>query len=103
VLESDDKVAEMTSSADVGTAKPAPDIIEVALAKAGVPPERALMIGDSVWDVKAAKRAGVQCIGVLSGGVSRGELMDAGAIAVYADTAELLAGLDESPIAALRA
>ena len=96
VLEVDDAVDVVTSSEDVGTAKPAPDIVQVALARAGVGPGDAVMIGDSVWDVEAAGRAGVACIGVLSGGISVAELRDAGAAAVYSDVADLLAHIDQS-------
>jgi HAD superfamily hydrolase (TIGR01549 family) len=89
----------VTSAADVGTAKPAPDIVEVALARAGTPAGDAIMVGDTVWDVEAAKRAGVDCIGVRSGGVSEDELRTAGAIAVYDDVADLLDHLGSSPLA----
>lgn len=101
VLEVDDHVAHMTSSGDVEEAKPEPDLIEVALARAEVKPEDAILVGDTVYDVMAASRAGVATIGVLSGGVSAAELLGAGAIAVYDDTAALLAALDESALAGL--
>jgi HAD superfamily hydrolase (TIGR01509 family) len=101
VLDVGPDVDAVTSSEDVGTAKPDPDIVEVALTKADVPTDRAIMIGDAVWDVKAASRAGVATIGVRSGGYSAAELRDAGAIAVYDDVADLLAHLDVSPIASL--
>jgi HAD superfamily hydrolase (TIGR01509 family) len=100
VLDVGPEVDAVTSSEDVGTAKPDPDIIEVALEKADVPAERAVLVGDAVWDVKAAARAGVRSIGVLSGGYSAAELRDAGAIAVYDDVADLLAHLDVSPLTA---
>ncbi|MBZ4486851.1 HAD family hydrolase [Microbacterium sp. cx-55] len=102
VLDVGPDVDAVTSSEDVGTAKPDPDIIEVALKKACVPADRGILVGDAVWDVKAALRAGVQTIGVRSGGYSAAELRDAGAIAVYDDVADLLAHLDVSPIANLR-
>ena len=102
VLEVDDSVQAVTSAEDVGTAKPDPDIIETALDKAGVTADAAVMVGDSVWDVVAAKRAGVMSIGVLSGGFGREELLSAGATAVYEDVAELLENLDQSPIVAGR-
>jgi phosphoglycolate phosphatase-like HAD superfamily hydrolase len=54
-----------------------------------------------VWDVEAAHRAGVTCVGVLSGGFSRAELVEAGAEEVYDDVADLLARLDESVIGRL--
>jgi len=101
VLQVDDQVAHMTSSGDVDEAKPEPDLIEVALAKAGVEAKDAVLVGDTIYDVMAASRAGVRTIGVLSGGVSAAELLDAGAVAVYDDAAALLAGLDSSALAGL--
>ncbi len=99
VLDIEDDVAEITSAEDVGTAKPAPDIVQVALAKAGVDPADAIFVGDSVWDVHASLKAGVPCVGLLSGGTGRLELLEAGAIAVYNDAADLLAHVDDSPLA----
>ncbi len=98
VLDLEDALTVVTSARDVDTAKPEPDIFEVALAKAEVGPDEALLVGDTVWDVLAANSAGLGTIGVLSGGVSDGELRDAGAIEVYEDVADLLRRLDESAI-----
>ncbi|BDZ46432.1 hypothetical protein GCM10025866_23410 [Naasia aerilata] len=98
VLDVDDAVSEVTSAEDVGTAKPEPDIIEVAIGKADVGPDEAVIVGDSVWDVEAAGRAGVAAIGVLSGGFGAAELRDAGAVEVYDDVAALLANLESSVI-----
>jgi HAD superfamily hydrolase (TIGR01509 family) len=95
-LEIEDAVDVVTSSEDVETATPSPDIVAVALERAGVEPHEAVMIGDTVWDVAAAQQAGVACIGVLSGGISVDELRDAGAAAVYSDVADLLEHLDDS-------
>jgi phosphoglycolate phosphatase-like HAD superfamily hydrolase len=67
-----------------------------ALDKIGVPAGEAVFTGDTVWDVQACQKAGVPCIGVLSGGVSRDELTSAGAAEVYRDPAGLLAALDGS-------
>ena len=97
----DELVSALTSSEDVEQAKPRPDIVRVALEKAGVAAEQAVFIGDTVWDVEASARAGVPCIGVLSGGVSRGELETAGAAAVFDDAAQLLDQLGDSPISGL--
>jgi len=91
----------VTSSEDVTDAKPDPEIFKVAMARAGVGPGDAVAIGDTVWDIEAARRAGIGCIGVLTGGISRAELDEAGALAVYRDAAELLAGLDAGPLRAL--
>lgn len=101
VLDSEDIISAVTSSEDVDTAKPKPDIVKVALDKAGVDAECAVFVGDAVWDCEAAKRAGVPSIGLLSGGSSRAELLDAGASAVYEDAGDLLAHMDSTPIAEL--
>jgi HAD superfamily hydrolase (TIGR01509 family) len=98
VLEVEDAVWSVTSAGDVETATPEPDIVEVALKKGETDADGAIFVGDSIWDVKAAAAAGVQTIGVRSGGISEEELRGAGAIAVYDDPADLLAHLDESPL-----
>jgi HAD superfamily hydrolase (TIGR01509 family) len=92
-----------TSSSDVGTAKPEPGIIQAALAKAGVTPERAVMVGDTIWDVIAAKRAGVATVGVRSGGVAEEELTGAGAIEVHDGPRALLEGGAETVLGRLLA
>ncbi|MDQ1664168.1 MAG: hypothetical protein QOH75_199 [Actinomycetota bacterium] len=94
----EDSVAEITSSQDVERAKPEPDLVQVALQRAEVPADHAVFVGDTVWDVQAAGRAGVPCIGVLTGGVSEAELTEAGAVAVYEDAATLLRDLEQSPL-----
>ena len=98
LLDVEDALWAVTSSEDVDTAKPDPGIVEVALERAGVAPDRAVMVGDATWDVEAAARAGVASVGVLTGGFSREELTDAGAQVTYDDVAALLAALDESPL-----
>jgi HAD superfamily hydrolase (TIGR01509 family) len=101
VLACDDLVSAVTSSADVDTAKPQPDIIAVALDRAGVDAGHAVFVGDAVWDMEACKRAGVPAIGLLSGGVSGDELEKAGAKAVFENAVDLCQHLDDTPIAAL--
>jgi len=101
VLDADHLVSAMTSSGDVDTAKPEPDIIEVALARAGVEAAHAVFVGDAVWDVEACNRAGVTAIAVLSGGVSECELQNAGAHQVFEDAFDLCQNLDDTPITAL--
>ncbi|KUI26221.1 HAD family hydrolase [Mycobacterium sp. IS-1742] len=101
VLDSDDVYSAMTSGGDVDTAKPQPDIVNIALERAGVDAGRAVFVGDAVWDIEACERAGLTSIGVLSGGVSRGELTEAGARAVFENAEDLRAHLDESPVADL--
>lgn len=100
VLDVDDLV-QITGAEDVDEAKPEPDLVHAALDLAGVPAERAVFVGDSVWDVEAAVRAGVPCVGVLSGGTSEAELRDAGAADVVEDVAALLRDLDATPVGAL--
>ena len=97
-LDADDAIDDATSSADVERSKPAPDLVRIALDKAGVPPAGAVFVGDTTWDVEASRKAGVPCIGLLSGGISRAELAAAGAAEVYGDPAELLEALPESLI-----
>jgi HAD superfamily hydrolase (TIGR01509 family) len=103
VLGRDDLVSAITSSEDVDTAKPQPDIVEVALERAGVPAERATFVGDAVWDVRAAKRAGVTSVALRSGGISQAELESEGAAVVYDGPADLLAHFAESPLGELAA
>lgn len=96
-----DAVAAITSGADVEEAKPEPDVLIAAIEKGGVDPERAVLVGDSVWDVEAAQRAGIPCVCVLTGGTARADLEGAGAAAVYDDVADLRARLDSSPLRAV--
>jgi HAD superfamily hydrolase (TIGR01509 family) len=83
-----------TSSADVRATKPEPDLVNVALQRAGASPEDAVMIGDSTWDVIAASRAGVKTLAVMTGGFCEDELMDAGASEVFESVAALSGKLD---------
>ncbi|MGP4000071.1 HAD family hydrolase [Streptomyces sp. 8N706] len=98
-LGAEDAVSGVTSADDVDASKPAPDLVLQALDRAGPSAGRVVFVGDSVWDVAACERAGVPCLGVLSGGISRQELLDAGAAEVYEDPAELLDRLDDSLLA----
>jgi HAD superfamily hydrolase (TIGR01509 family) len=76
-------------------AKPDPDLFLAAAALLGVETRHAWVVGDSVWDLLAARRAGALGIGVMSGGYGREELERAGAYRVYSDPADLLARADE--------
>jgi HAD superfamily hydrolase (TIGR01509 family) len=76
-------------------AKPDPDLFLAAAALLGVEPRHAWVVGDSVWDMLAARRAEALGIGLMSGGYGRDELERAGAYRVYADPAEMLARADE--------
>ena len=85
-----------TDSGDVERTKPQPDLVSAAVEKAGGGP--AVMIGDSTWDCEAAKRAGLETIGVLTGGFSEDELRDAGATVVFRSLPELCEGLARTPL-----
>jgi HAD superfamily hydrolase (TIGR01509 family) len=79
----------------VRRAKPDPDLFLAAAAAIGKPIARACVVGDSVWDMLAARRAGGLGVGLLSGGYGEDELVKASAYRVYADPADLLAHIDE--------
>jgi HAD superfamily hydrolase (TIGR01509 family) len=90
-LGAEGKISGIVSSDEAEKSKPAPDIFGVALERAGAAPEDAVAVGDSIWDIEAAKGAGVRVAAVLTGGAfSRAELEEAGAYAVYEDCAGLL-------------
>ena len=86
-----------TNADDVDEAKPHPGIVQVALGRAGVAVEEAVFVGDSVWDMVAARRAGVRGLAVRSGGIGADELADGGAVEVVDDVAALLARGDAWP------
>ena len=87
-----------TDSSDVEATKPEPDLLLAALDKVGAKRKEAVMIGDSVWDCRAAKRAGVRSVGVLTGGFSEKELLEAGASRVCASVEDLRHALDDTPL-----
>jgi phosphoglycolate phosphatase-like HAD superfamily hydrolase len=76
-------------------AKPEPDLFLAAAERLGVPVETSTVVGDSVWDMLAARRARALAIGLLSGGYGKEELERAGAYRVFEDPADLLEHLDE--------
>jgi HAD superfamily hydrolase (TIGR01509 family) len=88
-----------TDSGDVEATKPAPDLVEVAVERARQlgDVDTAVMVGDSVWDCEAAKRAGVEVIAVRTGGFGADELREAGATAVYDSIPDLRDGLPDTP------
>ncbi|MFG3233195.1 HAD family hydrolase [Streptomyces antibioticus] len=96
-IDADDAITATASADDVTEGKPAPEPVERALELAGVPAERAVFVGDTVWDMRAGSRAGVRCVGLLCGGIPRHDLEEAGADAVHADPAALLAALPDAP------
>jgi HAD superfamily hydrolase (TIGR01549 family) len=85
-----------TSSGDVEATKPEPDLVEAALERVGG--GLAVMIGDSTWDCKAAERAGVETLAVLTGGFSEQELREAGARAVFDSIEDLRRRLSDTPL-----
>lgn len=97
VLDARELVEDWTTSDDVQNTKPEPDLVQAALDKMGV--DEAVMVGDTPWDIKAARKAGVDTIAIMTGGFSRDELEQAGAVAVYESIAELLEDLDNTPLA----
>jgi HAD superfamily hydrolase (TIGR01549 family) len=85
-----------TTDDDVRATKPEPDLVHAAFEKAGT--EDAVMVGDTPWDVEAARKAGIETICVITGGFSEQELRDAGAIAVYESVEDLRIRLAETPL-----
>jgi phosphoglycolate phosphatase-like HAD superfamily hydrolase len=93
----DGVVTGVTTSADVDASKPHPDLLEVAMRDHGLDRIRTVSVGDTIWDVEAAKSARLPCIALLCGGIGGAEL--SGAVAVYDDPAGLLGRLGSSPVA----
>lgn len=99
-LQVEDLVDVATSKDDAEHSKPYPDIFETALARLdGVSADEAIVVGDTPYDVIAAKRCGVNTIALLCGGFAADVLREAGAIAIFDDIAQLLDHFDESPLA----
>jgi HAD superfamily hydrolase (TIGR01509 family) len=92
-----DLMQEKTSSSDAAKSKPDPDIIQAAVRKSRVDPDRLIMLGDTPYDVEAAIGAHVNLVGLLCGGWTMTEL--SGATAIYDDPADLLRWYDHSPFA----
>jgi HAD superfamily hydrolase (TIGR01509 family) len=90
VIDADEVITAATSSADAEQSKPAPDILQAALDQSDVDAARSVFVGDSVWDVQAAAKLDIPCIGLACGGTSAAELSEAGAAATYKDPADLL-------------
>jgi HAD superfamily hydrolase (TIGR01549 family) len=86
-----------TTSADVEATKPEPDLVHAALEKVGA--DNGVMVGDTPWDVEAARRAGIETLAVLTGGFAASELRDAGAVEVFESVRELCERLGETALA----
>jgi HAD superfamily hydrolase (TIGR01509 family) len=95
VLEIRDHVDGWTTKDDVEASKPEPDLVQAAMEK--VNGDRAVMLGDTPWDVEAARKVGVETVCLITGGFSEQELLEAGAAAVFESLDELRAHLDETP------
>jgi HAD superfamily hydrolase (TIGR01509 family) len=95
-LDCDDVITAATSSADAQRSKPAPDILQAALDQSGLAPTSAVFVGDSVWDVEAAAKLDIRCIGLTSGGLAATELQAAGAVEIYESPRDLLERFAES-------
>jgi HAD superfamily hydrolase (TIGR01509 family) len=87
-----------TTSADVKQTKPEPDLVTAALERAGKTDGVAVMVGDTTWDIHAARNAGVDTLAVRTGGFGADELREAGAVEVFESVAELCARLDRTPL-----
>jgi HAD superfamily hydrolase (TIGR01549 family) len=98
LLDVRDLVDGWTTSADVKRTKPEPDLVIAALDR--LETDEGVMIGDTPWDVRAAERAGVPTIAVLTGGFSEQELREAGAVAVFTSIVELRRDLASTPLGA---
>ena len=95
VLDARELVDGWTTDDDVESTKPEPDLVRAALEKADT--DDAVMVGDTPWDIEAARKAGLATVTVITGGFSEQELRDAGAAAVYDSLTELRGHLDEPP------
>ena len=97
LLEARELADAWTTKDDVEETKPAPDLVQAALRKAGS--DEAVMVGDTPWDVDAARNAGIETVAVRSGGAySEAELLAAGAVAAYESVEELRRDLDNTPL-----
>ncbi|HEX3825486.1 MAG TPA: HAD family hydrolase [Mycobacteriales bacterium] len=93
-LDADGAIDHVTTNDDADASKPAPDIVEAALDGSGLAAGDCVFVGDTVWDVEAAKRAGMPCVCVLTGGIGEADLRAAGATAIYPSVRELLADFE---------
>lgn len=90
-----------TTADDVSSSKPDPEVFLTAMRNFSLDPSRSVAVGDTVWDVEAARAAGIGCLALESGGFSRHELAEAGALHVYRDARELLQLFALSPLGQL--
>jgi HAD superfamily hydrolase (TIGR01509 family) len=95
LIEVDPAQVPVVTRDDVRRAKPDPDLFVAAAARLDVDIQSAVIVGDSIWDMLAARRARGLGVGLLSGGYGQDELERSGAIRVYEDPADLLRHIDE--------
>lgn len=88
-----------TTKTEVRHSKPEPDVFLETLNLLHLPAQEAIVVGDTPFDVQAAKKGELQTIGLLCGGFAEDELRGSGAVAIFRDPADLLAGLSRSPLA----
>jgi HAD superfamily hydrolase (TIGR01549 family) len=100
LLDADELVERATDAEDVSATKPDPELLEAALD--GLADGRAVVVGDSVWDCKAAERVDLPCVALLTGGFGADELRTAGAARVYESLVDLRAALPDLPTAPVR-
>ncbi len=93
-----DLIEGQTSKTDVKHSKPRPDVFTSVLHLLGLPPAEAIAVGDTPYDVQAAKKIELSTIALLCGGFPEDELRAAGAIAIFRDPADLLENFNRSPI-----
>lgn len=98
-LDVDDVLTAVTTATDAEHSKPEPDIFAAALEAGGLRAEETVVVGDARWDVVAARRLGMDTVGLGSGGISEAELREAGAVACYADPQALLEAFADSRLA----
>jgi HAD superfamily hydrolase (TIGR01549 family) len=100
-IDARDAIDHVTTADDAESSKPAPDIVDAALEATGLTAANCVFVGDTVWDVEAAQRAGMECVCVLTGGIAAVDLTAAGAVAVYPDLRAILDGFEASALGAV--
>lgn len=99
IMDVEDLIDAATTTSEVESSKPEPDVFFVTLDKlGGIAPNNVIVVGDTPYDAEAAGKANLRTIGVLSGGFPEENLRQAGCIAIYQNIADLLAHYDESPL-----
>ena len=96
IAQVDDLLTERVSASDAKESKPAPDVVAVALDKIALPPWQVVMLGDTPYDIEAARKLGVPTVALRCGGFDDSQL--AGAVAIYDSPADLLAHYETSPL-----